>query len=181
MNGPHQCSTPSASHWRLDRDDDEAGNFEVRNSIDTTVFDVDESGNVRVNGTVVHSSDRDRKENFAAVESGAILEGEELARAEKVAADLGKVFCRRCGYCMPCPNGIPITFPGIIFPSLAKRLPRESVAGGPARTMVEKVSECTECGECVEKCPYDLPIPDILKEHVELARTFLDDTTTNAT
>ena len=36
--------------------------------------DVDESGNVEVNGTMVHSSDRNRNENFSAVESGATLE-----------------------------------------------------------------------------------------------------------
>ena len=42
----------------LDYDNNEGGNFRIRNGSGTNVFDVNESGNVRVNGTVVHSSDR---------------------------------------------------------------------------------------------------------------------------
>ncbi len=113
------------------------------------------------------------EEIVAVVESGATLEGEEKERAEKAARDLGKLFCRRCGYCMPCPNGVPITFPGVIFDSIVKRLPRESVASGAARVMVEKGPLCTECGECVEKCPYDLPIPELIKEAVEQAKAII--------
>jgi predicted aldo/keto reductase-like oxidoreductase len=29
---------------------------------------------------------------------------------------------------------------------------------------MEKAAACTECEQCVERCPYDLPIPDLLKE-----------------
>ncbi|NQT18632.1 MAG: 4Fe-4S dicluster domain-containing protein [Planctomycetes bacterium] len=28
---------------------------------------------------------------------------------------------------------------------------------------------CTECGDCVERCPYSLPIPEKMKELAELA------------
>jgi len=33
---------------------------------------------------------------------------------------------------------------------------------------VDKSRGCVECGECVEKCPYDLPIPEMLKESIAL-------------
>ena len=29
-------------------------------------------------------------------------------------------------------------------------------------------SDCTECGACLPECPYNLPIPDMLKEAHEL-------------
>jgi predicted aldo/keto reductase-like oxidoreductase len=31
---------------------------------------------------------------------------------------------------------------------------------------MEKAAECTECGECEERCPYHLPIRDMIAEHV---------------
>ncbi len=107
------------------------------------------------------------------VDSGATLEGEDKARAEKVASDLGKKFCRRCGYCAPCPNGVPITFPGMIFDSIVKRMPPEAVASGPAKAMVEKGPLCEECGECEAKCPYDLPIIETIKQAVEKAKAIV--------
>lgn len=109
------------------------------------------------------------------VESGAVLEGEEQGRARRIAADLGKQFCRRCGYCEPCPEGIPITV-GMILESLAKRMPAERVAGGPGQRIAETVPNCTECGQCEEQCPYDLPIIQTLKRSGELARRLIEQT-----
>jgi len=107
------------------------------------------------------------------VASGAVLEGEELARAEKVAADLGKLFCRRCGYCQPCPEGVPITT-AMVFDGLLKRLSRERVASGAGRAIVEKAPNCVECGECEAKCPYDLPIIETVRKSLETARAMLE-------
>jgi predicted aldo/keto reductase-like oxidoreductase len=33
---------------------------------------------------------------------------------------------------------------------------------------VEKAASCTQCGECEERCPYHLPIRDMLAEYVNL-------------
>jgi predicted aldo/keto reductase-like oxidoreductase len=30
------------------------------------------------------------------------------------------------------------------------------------------VSSCVRCMECVERCPFDLPIPDLMEQAVEL-------------
>ena len=102
------------------------------------------------------------------VASGAVLEGDELARAERIAAELGKLFCRRCGYCEPCPNGVPIQL-AMIFESLVKRMPAGRLAAGPGRHLLDEATQCVECGECEKKCPYDLPIIETIKQAVELA------------
>ena len=39
---------------------------------------------------------------------------------------------------------------------------------------MESVEKCEDCGECIEKCPYDLPIPDLLKENLALYNDFKD-------
>jgi len=111
------------------------------------------------------------EEIVGVVDSGDVLEGESKERAEQVARDLGKRFCRRCGYCEPCPNGVPCQV-AMIFDSLVARLTPEGVAG-TARRIVEAAPECTECGECEARCPYDLPIIETVKEALEKARAIL--------
>jgi hypothetical protein len=105
------------------------------------------------------------------VESGETLTGEERQRAEEVAQRLGNVFCRRCGYCAPCPNGVPVTG-AMIFESIAARLPTETVVAHATR-VVEGVAKCTDCGMCEDKCPYNLPIRVTIKAAAEKAQQVL--------
>ena len=107
----------------------------------------------------------------AIVESGDTLTGDDQTRADEIVERLGKVFCRRCGYCQPCPEDIGITS-ALIFEGMTKRMPPEMFVGS-AKTMLEKLPTCTECGDCIEKCPYDLPIPDLLKDATAFAKKFL--------
>ncbi len=32
---------------------------------------------------------------------------------------------------------------------------------------MKKIEECTECGDCLDKCPYELDIRRLLKENYE--------------
>ena len=46
-------------------------------------------------------------------------------------------------------------------------MPPERFFGGMVDGAMEKASECTECGECETRCPYNLPIREMLAEHVK--------------
>ncbi|MHC4479795.1 MAG: aldo/keto reductase, partial [Planctomycetota bacterium] len=109
------------------------------------------------------------EEIVALVESGQVLEGEEKEEAEKIVARLGKLFCRRCGYCQPCPEGVPVQ-QCMIFDSFVARFPPGKLASGAAKQVVEQAPLCIECGQCEEKCPYDLPIMDGVRKALEKAR-----------
>ncbi|PKN70265.1 MAG: aldo/keto reductase [Deltaproteobacteria bacterium HGW-Deltaproteobacteria-12] len=85
---------------------------------------------------------------------------------ERYRAELGKQFCRRCEYCQPCPNGVLIT-PAMGYRVIAARM-SPSVAVKFSSLFMESVLQCDRCGACLEKCPYDLPIPDMLKAHYDL-------------
>ena len=90
----------------------------------------------------------------------------DLKDIENIRSALGEKFCHRCEYCMPCEHGVQI--PSVlIFQAAAKRLSREGVKGWIGKAM-ESVDQCIECGECEQKCPYNLPISDLLKENLAL-------------
>jgi len=54
------------------------------------------------------------------------------------------------------------------FPSFRKRLPAERFFTGWIAQAAESAENCIECGECEEKCPYHLPIREMLVENMEL-------------
>lgn len=85
---------------------------------------------------------------------------------EQLKQQLGARFCHRCDYCQPCKQGIAISTV-MIFPSLAARLPDHQIYSGFWGSLVEKASECSLCGECEERCPYHLPVREMLDEHVQ--------------
>lgn len=95
-----------------------------------------------------------------------VVSSEDLAAMEECRKAVGERFCRRCEYCQPCPQGVMIT-PAMIYPVIAHRMSPAIGSNFSAKAM-ESVRNCTECGECVERCPYGLPIPEMLKEHLAM-------------
>jgi predicted aldo/keto reductase-like oxidoreductase len=84
---------------------------------------------------------------------------------QRLRDELGTKFCRRCNYCQPCTEEIPISTV-MIIESFEKRFPpKRFFAGNPAAAM-EKATGCTECGECEARCPYHLPIREMMAERV---------------
>ena len=106
-------------------------------------------------------------------EATRVLEGPQALTAaeqkemERLRQELGKTFCRRCDYCQPCTEGIPISTV-MTFPSLAKRLPPQRLFSGHWAEVIEKAANCNQCGECEERCPYGLPIREIVEENFNL-------------
>jgi predicted aldo/keto reductase-like oxidoreductase len=84
---------------------------------------------------------------------------------KKVREALGSKFCHRCDYCQPCTAGIPI-FTVMTVKSSYKRLPPESFNSPMISNAMEKAVNCTQCGECEKRCPYHLPIQEIIVEEV---------------
>jgi len=103
------------------------------------------------------------------------ITAQDLALMEKYRLELGKQFCRRCEYCQPCPQGVMIT-PAMGYKVIASRM-SPKVAVEFSRIPMESVLLCTECGECIDRCPYELPIPEMLKEHYELYKRHRDEST----
>ncbi len=91
------------------------------------------------------------------------LTDEEREVLEKEAATLGTEFCRRCGYCAPCTVGIDIPTQFVID-AYYTRYDLQDWAIARYNSMSVKASECIECAECESRCPYNLPIVEMLKK-----------------
>jgi len=85
---------------------------------------------------------------------------------QRLRDELGTRFCRRCNYCQPCTEEIPISMV-MTSSSFFKRLPAERFFSGMFAGAMEKAVNCTDCGECEVRCPYHLPIREIMNEQVK--------------
>ncbi len=100
--------------------------------------------------------------NAAAVADASPLTEEELAKAEALRRELGASFCRRCGYCAPCTVNIDIPN-NFIFHGYLSRYGLADWARGRYDALAAHASDCVACGACEERCPYQLPIREMLK------------------
>ena len=92
---------------------------------------------------------------------------EELNKIDLIKNELNNDFCRRCGYCMPCPKGINIPF-SFLVEGYFSRYNLKEWAVSRYQSMKVKPSACIECGICETKCPYNVPIRRKLKEVVKV-------------
>lgn len=105
------------------------------------------------------------------------VENEDIKTMLDQLQGLDELYCTGCGYCMPCPNGVNIptnfflyNYDVVYGPSV------HNVAGyhDALKPAERSANFCIECGECVEKCPQDIPIPERLRdvaEHFEKRKT----------
>ncbi|MBE6560839.1 MAG: aldo/keto reductase [Ruminococcaceae bacterium] len=101
-------------------------------------------------------------QNCAAAADFSSLSAEEQAKIAAVRADLGESFCRRCNYCAPCAVGISI--PSVfLFEGYLSRYNLQQWAHERYATLSVKASACIGCGVCEERCPYHLPIREMMK------------------
>lgn len=106
------------------------------------------------------------EKNYEAADDTTPLSQEELASMDAVRDALGTNFCRRCNYCQPCTVGINISG-AFLFEGYLDRYGLADWARARYDTLPVKAGECVECGLCEERCPYHLPIREMLKRCAE--------------
>lgn len=103
------------------------------------------------------------KQNVAAACDPAPLSEDDLREVQNIRDTLGNQFCRRCNYCQPCTMGINISFCFTINGYLT-RYGLKDWAIGRYKGMAVEPNACIECGMCESRCPYHLPIIEMLKD-----------------
>jgi predicted aldo/keto reductase-like oxidoreductase len=107
------------------------------------------------------------------------LTDEELQLVSRVAEtyrELMKAGCTGCRYCMPCPAGVDIPTCFELYNDMvmfgdvrSARLNYLVRLGGVMSEESSCASLCTNCQKCIEACPQNLPIPELLQD---VAREF---------
>ena len=101
-------------------------------------------------------------ENAVAMSNTAPLSVEEAEKVAAIRKELGNQFCRRCNYCAPCAAGIPI--PAVfMMEGYYRRYGLQEWAAGRYMALPKHASDCLDCGACETRCPYQLPIREMLK------------------
>jgi len=98
-----------------------------------------------------------------------------VSRAEQKYHQLMKISCTGCQYCMPCPSGVNIPECFDVYNDLhmfgnvdgSKFTYAIRMSGVFTNTGPRFASQCIQCGECMEKCPQNLKIPDLLEAVVD--------------
>jgi predicted aldo/keto reductase-like oxidoreductase len=95
------------------------------------------------------------------------VENEDIQAMLDQLQGLEDLYCTGCDYCVPCPSGvnIPANFLLMNYETVY------SFGGGMSeaynkglRAAKASADYCIECGECVEKCPQNIDIPERLKD-----------------
>lgn len=96
----------------------------------------------------------------------------DAAMEERIARDrreLVGAFCRGCGYCLPCPVGIPINNANRMT-QLITRSPSAPLLTEAWLKDMEKIEQCTHCGACEARCPYGLKPYETMPAHLAFYR-----------
>ena len=99
----------------------------------------------------------------AQVDLSAPLTQEELEQCQAIRHELGTRFCRRCGYCAPCTVGIDIPSQ-FLMANYARRYGLGDWAVSRYQALAHHAGECVGCGACESRCPYELPIREMLRD-----------------
>ena len=106
-------------------------------------------------------------QNVAATADTMPLNDEEQAKIAAIRSQLGTNFCRRCNYCAPCAAGINI--PAVfLFEGYYSRYDLKDWASDRYAQLSKTASDCIGCGVCETRCPYKLPIRQMLKKTAEV-------------
>ena len=102
-------------------------------------------------------------QNLAAINDTAPLTEAEQEKIREIRDSLGTQFCRRCNYCAPCSAGISI-YGMFLMEGYYTRYNLREWAKARYLAMPKTASDCIDCGLCETRCPYHLPIRQMLKK-----------------
>ena len=105
------------------------------------------------------------RENWRIFVEGKPLTERDKERMEILKKGFSQTFCRRCDYCQPCSEKISIQL-ALGLKSIFKRFGHQTEELGWMKDLIERARNCSECGDCLPRCPYQLPIPDLIKENL---------------
>jgi len=106
---------------------------------------------------------KELEENLKVGEDLRNLTSEEIGAFMNWVGEVGKGFCRNCGYCLPCPEEIPI--PDIFrFESYYQRYGMKRWAIEQYHVLSVDGGHCSACEECIPRCPYGVNIPQRIQE-----------------
>ncbi len=100
------------------------------------------------------------------------LTPQDLEDMDKTRTEIGTRFCHRCEYCQPCPEGVLI-WRVLLFNAQSRRFPPQ-MSIRMSKEPMETAERCVQCGQCEEKCPYELPVPEMIKESLDHYRRFCE-------
>ncbi|MGD9145811.1 MAG: aldo/keto reductase [Anaerolineae bacterium] len=101
------------------------------------------------------------------------LTAEELALYDRVREEYDKLCpipCTDCKYCLPCPSGVNIPRVFEVYNDLMMYGDenRAQMVYNVFMNEDERANLCIDCGECLEKCPQMIEIPDWLAKAHEV-------------
>jgi predicted aldo/keto reductase-like oxidoreductase len=105
-------------------------------------------------------------ENWKIFTGDYSLTEKDKERIEAIKKEFDRQFCRRCDYCQPCAEKIKIQF-ALGLKSIVKRFGPQVQESKWVTDLIEKARNCSDCGECLPRCPYQLPIPELIKKNLE--------------
>jgi len=82
--------------------------------------------------------------------------------------EFNEPFCHRCGYCEPCTVEIPI-HKILSIKNMVKIKGLKVLTSPDFTSVLDRAKNCIQCGDCLIRCPYNLPIPFMMKEYVRWA------------
>jgi predicted aldo/keto reductase-like oxidoreductase len=104
-------------------------------------------------------------ENWKVFIEGGPLSESDQEYIETIQKQFNQQFCRRCDYCQPCSQGINIQL-ALGVKSVIKRFGPMAQELKWLMDLIEKARNCSECGDCLTRCPYQLPIPELIRENL---------------
>lgn len=109
------------------------------------------------------------EEDIEAGDPNVLLSREDIARLQEDAKKWGPDFCRNCGYCLPCSEGITIPkIRGLLLTYKSGGENQKNRARKAYDNLEVKASACSECKKCEERCPYRQAISKKMKEAQEI-------------